>query len=628
MDYLVGTVINNRYEILEKVGTGGMATVYKAKCKVLDRFVAVKVLRESLKNDMEVVRKFNTESRAAARLSHPNIVQVYDVSETGDIDYIVMEYVDGITLKEYITKKGHLETEEACDYAAQIGRALVCAHANGIIHRDIKPHNVLMASDGTVKVADFGIAQASTSETMVAGGGAMGSVHYLSPEQARGGFTNERSDVYSLGVVLYEMLTGEVPFDGANPVSIALAKLENDPEDIRTKCAHYIPDSVCHIVMKAISKDQHSRYQTAADMVADLEKVMGIAQTKKADDSVKFETKRLSGGTKEAYNMRKRKPNQRKKKKSNAGLIVAIVIAMLLLTAGLYWMISPFFAPTPEVKVPSVIGYSQEEAEDILKKSGLKLDEHIEFEESDTIPAGLVMEQTPEAGETVKEGRPIKITISTGPKGEDAEVPKVVDLDEAEAERQILRHGFECVIVKEINEDVEIGKVIRQEPEANAIAKKGTEVTIYVSGSDEETEVPDVMGKSREDAEKILKDAGFEIGEVTEGEDDSKRGTVISQTPTAKTLADKGTKIDLQLSKGPMTTSIEVVIPDGDDPDEVVTVKVLASGKEIHNGKHKRSDKLYVSIPNEKEVEVKVYINDELKGTKTYEYGKPKKEKK
>lgn len=614
MDYLVGTVIDNRYEILEKVGTGGMATVYKAKCKVLDRFVAVKVLRESLKNDMEVVRKFSTESRAAARLSHPNIVQVYDVSETGDIDYIVMEYVDGITLKEYITRKGHLETEEACEYAAQIGRALVCAHANGIIHRDIKPHNVLMAADGTVKVADFGIAQASTSETMVAGGGAMGSVHYLSPEQARGGFTNERSDIYSLGVVLYEMLTGELPFDGANPVSIALAKLEKDPEDIREKCTHYIPDEVCDIVMKAISKDQHSRYQTAMDMVTDIENFLGVAQTKKADDDVRFETKRLNNGTKEAYNMRKltnkQRASKRKKKKSNAGLIAAIIAAMLVLVAGIYFMISPFFAPTPEVKVPGVVGYSPEEAEDILNKAGLKLDGNFDYAESDTVPEGMIMKQTPQEGETVKEGRAIKITISTGPKGEDAEVPKVVNLDEAEAERQLLRQGFKCVIVKEISEDVEIGKVIKQEPEAYEMAKKGSEVTIYVSGSDEETEVPDVMGKSREDAEKILKEAGFEIGEVTEGEDDSKKGTVISQTPTAKTMADKGTKVDLQISKGPLTKPHFIKLPAGEGK---VTITVEVDGDEIYRKEHDKSEfSIWVDVPNKDGIKVEAFADGEL----------------
>ena len=379
MDYLVGTVIDNRYEILEQVGTGGMATVYKAKCKVLDRFVAIKVLKESLKNDIDVVKKFNTESRAAARLSHPNIVQVYDVSESGELDYIVMEYVDGITLKEYILKKGHLEAKEACDIAAQIGRALACAHANGIVHRDIKPHNVLMASDGTIKVADFGIAQATSSETMVAGGGAMGSVHYLSPEQARGGFTNERSDIYSLGVVLYEMLTGKVPFDGANPVTVALAKLEKDPEDIRTKCTHYIPDSVCDIAMRAISKDQHSRYQSAMEMVSDIERVLGIAQIKKRDDG-KFETKRLNDA-REEYKMRK---NVRRKKKDNPAKLVGIIVGALVVLAGLYLLGMGACSPQKEYEVPKIVGMNIEEAKDALKKLNLRInEENITYEESD-----------------------------------------------------------------------------------------------------------------------------------------------------------------------------------------------------------------------------------------------------
>ncbi len=293
-DYLVGKVIGDRYEILEIIGSGGMATVYKAKCRVLNRYVAIKVLKDSLKYDAEVVKKFNSESRAAARLSHPNIVQVYDVSENGGLDYIVMEYVDGITLKEYIRKKGRLPYREACSFAVQIGHALECAHANHVIHRDIKPHNVLITNDGILKVADFGIAQAASSETLVAGSGGMGSVHYISPEQARGGYTDERSDIYSLGVVLYEMLTGSVPFDGVNPVSIALMKLEKEPADCRILNPD-IPDNVAEIVMKAISKDQHLRYQSAAEMTAELERVLASGGESYGYDSEdKYETKRIS----------------------------------------------------------------------------------------------------------------------------------------------------------------------------------------------------------------------------------------------------------------------------------------------------------------------------------------------
>ena len=225
-DYLVGTVLDNRYEILEMIGSGGMATVYKAKCRVLNRYVAIKVLKDSLKYDMDVVKRFNAESRAAAGLSHPNIVQVYDVSETGGLDYIVMEYVDGITLKDYIKSKVALPWREACEFAVQIGKALECAHKNQIIHKDIKPHNILLTRDGMIKVADFGIAQAVTTETRVADNSNLGSVHYISPEQGRGGYIDERSDIYSLGVVLYEMLTGKLPFDGENAVAIALMKLE------------------------------------------------------------------------------------------------------------------------------------------------------------------------------------------------------------------------------------------------------------------------------------------------------------------------------------------------------------------------------------------------------------------
>ncbi len=618
MDYLIGKVIGNRYEIIEKVGTGGMATVYKAKCQVLDRFVAIKVLKDSLKNDTEVVKKFNTESRAAARLSHPNIVQVYDVSESGDLDYIVMEHVDGITLKEYIARAGHLEPKEACEFAAQIGRALVCAHAGGIIHRDIKPHNVLMAPDGTLKVADFGIAQAATSETMVAGSGAMGSVHYISPEQARGGFINERSDIYSLGVVLYEMLTGEVPFDGANPVAVALAKLEKDAVDIREKCCHEIPDEVCDIVMKAISKDQHSRYQSAQEMVADLEKVIGIAPSMRGAREGKFETKRLdSNKAREEYNMRKNK----KHKKGNKNIKIAVfaVVAAVLLGILSYCSMT---GGTQEYQVPDLTNLTIEEAEEVLKRADLRLNEDIDYEESEEVEEGKIIKQNPGINQSVKKNRKIKITVSLGSDKEMIDIPDVVNLKQEEAEKRLRDSGFKYTIEEEFSETIEIGYVIKQEPEAKGKAEKGTEITIYVSAEEEQAVVPKVTGIFQTEAEKLIEEAGLVVGDITMGESDEERGKVIGQSPSAKTGVEKGTKVDLMISEGtgpeptPSTQPLKkktLTINIPASGGETVHIRAVANGKEIYNKTHKRTEgTVDIPVQSSKDASVQVYMDDKL----------------
>ncbi len=614
MDYLIGKVIGNRYEIIEKVGSGGMATVYKAKCQVLDRFVAIKILKDSLKHDTEVVKKFGTESRAAARLSHPNIVQVYDVSESGDLDYIVMEYVDGITLKEYISRVGHLEPKEACEFAAQIGRALVCAHSGGIVHRDIKPHNVLMAQDGTLKVADFGIAQAATSETMVAGSGAMGSVHYISPEQARGGFINERSDIYSLGVVLYEMLTGEVPFDGANPVAVAIAKLEKDAIDIREKCNHDIPDEVCNIVMKAIAKDQHSRYQNAQDMVADLEKVIGIAPTQRGAREGKFETKRLdSNKARDEYNMRKSK-----KKKENKNVKIAVIAAVAAVLLGIlsYCAMS---GGAQEYLVPDLTNLTIEEAEELLERENLRLNENIEYEESEEIEEGKIIKQNPGINQSVKKNRKIKVTVSLGSDKEMIDIPDVVNLEQEEAQKRLREKGFKYVIEEEFSETIEIGYVIKQVPEANGKAEKGTEVTIYVSAEEEQAVVPKVTGLFQSEAEKIITEAGLVVGDITMGESDEERGKVIGQSPSAKTGVEKGTKVDLMISEGvPEVTApplkkktLTINIPA--EGGETVHIRAVANGKEIYNKTHKRSEgTVDIPVQSSKDASVQVYMDGSL----------------
>ncbi len=624
-DYLVGKIVGNRYEIVEKIGTGGMATVYKAKCRVLNRYVAIKVLKDSLKFDTEVVKKFNTESRAAARLSHPNIVQVYDVGESDGLDYIVMELVDGITLKEYIQKKGRLSYEEACDYAAQIGRALDCAHANNIVHRDIKPHNVIMSKDGNLKVADFGIAQAASSETMVAGSSGMGSVHYISPEQARGGFTNERSDIYSLGVVLYEMLTGEVPFDGANPVAIAIMKLEQEPKDCRI-INPYIPDSVAEITMKAISKEQHSRYQSAYAMVSELEAVIGVTSSQDNLSDSRFETKRLdSDQTKEEYNQRRNEKNKKRKEKQRNILILGAAVAIAMLAFITYFSMG---GGTQEYMVPDLSNMTIEEAEEALKEAELRLDEDIEFEASSEIEEGRVIKQNPGINQYVKKNRKIKITVSSGLTDGEISVPDVENLTYDEAKKRLEKEGLVCKKVEEFSETIQFDYVIRQSPKGETKVDKGYTVTVYVSADienpNEKAVVPKLVGYTEAQAKALLEQAGLVLGTVTQKENEAALGTIIEQTPSAQEKAEKGSKVNIIISGGKATPTpaaeptpemkkktLTITIPDS--AGETVHIKAVANGKEIYNKTHSKSEgTVDIPVKSSKDASVQVYIDGTL----------------
>ncbi len=626
-DYLVGKVIGNRYEVTEKIGTGGMASVYKAKCRVLNRYVAIKVLKDSLKFDAEVVKKFNTESRAAARLSHPNIVQVYDVGENGDLDYIVMELVDGITLKEYIQREGKLPWKKACDFAAQIGRALECAHAHNIVHRDIKPHNVLMAKDGTLKVADFGIAQATSSETLVAGSGAMGSVHYISPEQARGGFTNERSDIYSLGVVLYEMLTGTLPFDGANPVAIAITKLEREPEDLR-RINPEIPDEVAEIVMKAISREQHLRYQTAAEMVSDLEKAMGATKPAAADAEKRFETRRIEeSAVKDEYAARRAAIQQRRKKAKNKRMALLAVLAIALIGIFTFLFMS---GGTREYIVPDLRNMTLEEAEEALLGAELRLNDKISYEPSDEVEEGLVIKQNPGYNQYVKKNRKVTITLSTGADEGDIKIADVENLKYEDAKKRLEAQGLKCEKVEEFSETIQFGYVIKQSPEGGKKAEKGDTVKVYVSSEEkndtEQAVVPKVTGQKESEAKALITAAGLEVGNVDTQDNEAETGTVIGQTPAAKTGVEKGTKVNITVSKGkavPTPTPVQTVAPEmkkktltvtiPDDAAETVHIKVVANGKTIHDKEHAKSEgTVDIVVQASKDASVQAYIDGVL----------------
>ncbi|HIU48852.1 MAG TPA: Stk1 family PASTA domain-containing Ser/Thr kinase [Candidatus Avimonoglobus intestinipullorum] len=649
-DNLVGTVLADRYEILEKVGTGGMATVYKARCRLLNRYVAIKVLKESLKTDEDIVKKFSVEAKAAAGLSHHNIVSVYDVGETDGLSYIVMEYVDGVTLKEYINKRGCLDWKQACNFAVQIGLALEHAHKNGIIHRDIKPHNILVTDDLTLKVADFGIARAVSSETVVAGGATLGSVHYISPEQARGGFTDARSDIYSLGVVMYEMLTGRLPFNGDNAVSIALMKLEQDPVNCKVINLD-IPQEVAQIVMKAMAREQHARYQTVMDMIVDLKSVLEAAQDPFDKGVVTGVTERIPKVPErraDAAQTTAKKPGKKKKDNFALKMIVGSIILVAVIAIGTFAYMN---WGRQEVQVPDLLGKTLEEALPIAEEHGFEIDEEgITYELSDEYEEGQIMLQNPGANQFVKQNRKIKLTISSGATEGDIAVPNVENRDFETAVRMLEEAGLDYQKIDEESSTYELNYVISQSPKEGTKVTEGYRVVLHVCTSkpEEETElvpVPTLTGDTREQADKKLKAVGLRLGNVRKEESDEPEGIIISQDPSPSSESPKGSYVDIVISAGqaeetpepteppaqteppsnnnagssqtepPAATeaplqrkTLTITFPEGDG--ETVQVRVVANGKEIYNKTHNRSEgEADIVVESRSDATVETYID-------------------
>ena len=586
---LVGTTLGGRYEILEKIGTGGMASVFKAKDTLLNRFVAIKILRDALEGEEQVVSNFIKEAQSSASLSHNNVVSVFDVGEDQGINYMVMELVDGITLKEYIKENGALPWQEACDYAIQIGQGIGEAHAQNIIHRDIKPQNVIMTADKTLKVTDFGIARAMAADTTIVGGTALGSVHYISPEQARGGYTDARSDIYSLGIVLYEMLTGRVPFDGDTPVSVALMHLEKEP--VNVKCVNMdIPTDLAYVVMKAIAKEQGARYQNVSEMLDDLHAVLAeeplpsredaphrdIEEDISEDDTdgvyddvydeiddeglVEEETQKRSGKRKK---VRKQKTAAQKKEDRLAVfLALGTVAAILLIAFGAY----KFINGTKGSTVPDLTNMTVEEAEKKLEDIELKVADEIEYSLSDDVEEGRVVTQDPIKGTFLPKNSSVKLVVSIGSSGGDIAVPNTVGKTFDAAISQIMAAGLTYRVIEDSSETVPNGQIIRQIPMAGTKLNKNDIVTLHVSigknatatqapATVQKVEVPNVIGMGREQAEITLNDRGLNLGTVTRKASNAPEGTVISQSPESSSTAAKGSYVTIILSSGNETST-------------------------------------------------------------------------
>ena len=566
---LEGRLLGNRYEILENIGNGGMATVYKAKCHVLNRYVAVKVLRDEFTTDGEFVKRFNTEAQSAASLTHPNIVSVYDVGSEGDIHYIVMELIKGKTLKEIINEDGALSWKWSVNVAIQIASALETAHKNNIIHRDIKPHNRIITEDGIAKVTDFGIAKAVSNSTITAFGTTIGSVHYFSPEHARGGYTDAKSDLYSLGVVLYEMVTGQVPFNADTPVSVALKHMQEIPKE-PMELNPNVPKAVNDIIMKAMQKDTNLRYQNATEMLRDLSKALknpngDFVVTEKQED---FPTQRISTIYDKTEEAPSRRNNENKKEDGKLKTFIKNHKALSLVLGGILLFVITILITNlviklvtkADVQIPDVVGMEQTEAQKTIEDAKLKYEKKSEEYNKD-VPAGYIISQDPGymPNYNVKEGSTISVVVSLGQNL--VKVPKVTGLTQDDATKQLEDLGLVVNVEETYSSKVEAGYVIEQSVKENEEIDAGESITIKVSKGTEKVTVPDLTGKTESEAKTAIKDAGLKLKTVVTTEDTTKEdGVVVKQSLEAGTEVEKNATITITINKKTVNKTSDIII--------------------------------------------------------------------
>ena len=600
----IGMMIGDRYEILEKIGTGGMSDVYKAKCHKLNRYVAIKVLKQEFSENANFVSKFRIEAQAAAGLMHPNIVNVYDVGEENGIYYIVMELVEGITLKKYIEKKARLSYKEAVSIAIQVSMGIEAAHNNHIIHRDIKPQNIIISKDGKVKVTDFGIAKAATSNTITSN--VMGSVHYTSPEQARGGYSDEKSDIYSLGITMFEMLTGRVPFNGETTVAIAIKHIQEEMPSPK-EFVPEIPSSVASIVLKCCQKSPDRRYQNMAELIADLKQSLLNPE----DDFVINKDPDMEGGTRmisdeDMAQIKRKAPYQGNREYEEpdhdevmrlrsdteavyenegaaegeedydydpkmervttilaivAGVVICIILIVLAIkifggknednNSG-----SPIITTeetgnqeVEKVPMPDVTGMNVEDARSTLNSLGILAE--VTYEESESVAEGVVISTDVSVGAQIDKGSTVTLKASAGTQG--VEVPNVADLTYDEGNTQLVSKGFLVNKTESYSDTVEAGRIISQTPAGGNKAPRGSVITVTVSLGKEDTKirVPNLIGLSEQDGTVEAIEAGLTVGSVTYiYSDEVGEGMICYQSYSHGSYVDQGTSIDIKVSQG------------------------------------------------------------------------------
>ena len=655
---MIGTVLGNRYEILEEIGCGGMANVYKAHCKLLNRMVAIKVLKKELEEDTEYLKRFNVEAQAAASLVHPNIVSIFDFGYDEGYHYIVMEMIDGITLKQYINERAPLDTKDALGIAYQICDALSAAHQNNIVHRDIKPHNIMITSDHRVKVTDFGIARATVGSTMTADTNILGSVHYISPEQARGSVVDGRTDLYSLGVVLYEMLTGRVPYHSDAPVAVAMMHIEQKPVSPREYNPELTP-SVEKLIFKALSKHIGDRYQTGAEFNSDIMKLLenpdaeiAVADIQDEDMDSTRKIPVVTGGDAVSDKPHDKTPaeimQEKRKARADAAalnrenkriLIGAIITALLivgLLSLGVTYVLypeAPIFSmfASDKVEVPDFYGKTLDEAQEMAEQNELVIEVKDEVVDN-SVDEGCILDQSPNSGRSVEKGTVIRVTICIGE--EKIRVNNYKLTNGENAKEDLENEGFTVELEEEFSDEVPEGYVIRHDPEEGEEAPKGSKVTLVISKGPEDTTfiMPNFVGKTLEQAQNIITSSGLILGDISYEKSVVDKGTVIRQNISGGETVGKQTPISLVVSKG--DEKVEEQKPDNSTTNEPktkkltqainttkndVSVRVLEDGNQIFDG---------LGFPPEFSLDVKgtgkktyeIYIDGSLVATKTINF--------
>lgn len=640
MDKYIGRLLDNRYEILELIGTGGMAVVYKARCHRLNRLVAIKILKDEYTQDAEFRRRFHAESQAVAMLNHPNIVSVYDVSTDGDADYIVMELVDGITLKQYMERRGgYLNWKESLHFAMQIAKALEHAHNQGIVHRDIKPHNVMILKNGSAKVTDFGIARIMSSQNTLTRE-ALGSVHYISPEQAKGGRVDNRSDLYSLGVVMYEMLTGRPPYDGESPVAVALQHI-NGNAPMPSTLNPNIPGGLEQIIMRAMSADPAQRYASASAMLYDLEEFRknpnilfyyGMTQQPRPvaqNPAARPVQQPRSAAERAAAAGRpgqprqqirqaprpQREPEPEPEEKSNKGLIIAVASCAGVLLIGIILLIvllSGGGNETPkQVEVPSFVGLVYD---DLRPRDypDLVLSDQNSSEFNDTVEEGKIIYQDPKAREMVEPGTTVTFVISLGPQTDEMKdfVGKTKD-DAKNALEGMKDLNLTVFFEDEFSSEVEEGKVVRTEPAAGAVLTKGQTVTLWISKGKRSMSMPDLTNNTKEDASAALKeleDMNLIPAFKTEASEEIEEGKVVRTEPAKGEKVEAGQTVTVYISSGsdvvlatvPQVEGLDITkassllkdrnlkcdyeMVESDEPKDQVLTQDVAKGEQVPEG--------------------------------------------
>lgn len=553
-DKYIGKILDDRYEIIELIGSGGMANVYKALCHRLNRYDAVKIMRDETASNTELRRRFRAESQAVAMLSHPNIVSVYDVSHSDDVEYIVMELIDGITLKQYLQKKSVLDPSEVLDFTIQTAKALEHAHSKGIIHRDIKPQNIMLLKDGMIKVADFGIA--SLENTIEENNGeTVGSVHYIAPEQARGEAPDARSDIYSLGIVMYEMLTGKLPYVGNSDVEVAVKHMNTDPVTPRD-IVPSIPEELERICLKAMNSNIDERYQSASEMLADLEQYK--AQSLAAH--VLEDSEAVLIDSEEPPRRRAQRSRRSKKIALSSGILAVLLFVIIGFVFLNGYFLKDLFSDPVKVKVDNFVGRYYEDVindKDYKKIYDFKVTFKVDLEHE----YGIILSQDPESGrsKTVSDkGSKIVVELVCAAETVDDQkrllkVPNIVNHEREEAISMVQDAGFTYSLEQAPSDSITKGYVISTDPVAGAAADEGSEIKIIISTGPETvmTKVPQLKGLSKDAAIAKIESSNLSIGSISTAESDLDAGTVIDQNIAAGTEIEEHTKISITVSSGP-----------------------------------------------------------------------------